>query len=122
MRPLACLLVLLALGCGRDRPISADTEGEETVKVGPKDPPPPDLRTRKIGEDWPAFLGPRGDGTSSEKGIQKPWPQAGPRVVWHKEVGIGYATASVSRGRLFFFDRLRNRQRLHCWNAETGES
>lgn len=115
MRLLALLPALALLGCARG-------DDEETVKVGPKDPPPPDLRARKTGEDWPRFLGPRGDGTSAEKGLLKPWPAVGPRVVWHKEVGEGYSAPSVSRGRLFFADRLRNRQRLHCCNAETGES
>lgn len=132
MRPLACLLGLLVLGCG-DRPmpprppagipVAANVlEDVDTVTSGPKDALPTDLRTRKTGDDWPAFLGPRGDGTSTEKGLITPWPAAGPRVVWDKEIGTGYATVSISRGRLFLFDRLRNRQRLRAWNAETAES
>ncbi len=28
------------------------------------------LWTRTAGEDWPSFLGPRGDGTSVEKGVK----------------------------------------------------
>jgi len=35
--------------------------------------PVTDLRTRTDGEDWPHFLGPRGDGTSLETGIRKDW-------------------------------------------------
>src|SRR5438045_3905008 len=34
---------------------------------------PPDLRTRKGGNDWPTFLGPTGDSISTEKGLVTPW-------------------------------------------------
>src|SRR3569623_981369 len=67
--------------------------------------PVPDLGTRKAGEDWPGFLGPRGDVISAETGIIAPWPEAGPRVVWHKRLGTGYGMPASSRGRLFQFSR-----------------
>jgi outer membrane protein assembly factor BamB len=82
---------------------------------------PPDLRTRIAGSDWPRFLGPTGDSVSTEKGIVTPWPEEGPRLVWHRRLGIGYAMPSISRGRLFLFDRVGNRARLNCWKSETGE-
>jgi outer membrane protein assembly factor BamB len=110
MRSLGVLLCLLGAGC-------AGTQAQN-----PADEAPPDLRTRKTGSDWPCFLGPTGDSVSSEKGILAPWPAKGLRIVWQKEVGQGYATASVSRGRLFFFERVGNKARLNCWKSETGES
>ena len=70
--------------------------------------------------DWPGFLGPRGDGTSSETGIIAPWPKNGLRVVWHKPVGMGYGTPSIANGRLFLFDRHGNQARLTCMAAKTG--
>lgn len=110
-RVLIVLAGLLLAGCGTSEvALSADTEA-----------PPPDLRTRKSGHDWPCFLGPGGDNVSPETGILTSWPKAGPRVVWSKTVGIGYSGPVVSRGRLFFFDRIRNKQRLRAFNAETGE-
>jgi outer membrane protein assembly factor BamB len=84
--------------------------------------PVPDLGTRKAGEDWPGFLGPRGDGKSAETGIIAPWPAAGPRVVWHKRLGTGYGMPAISRGRLFQFSRYGKQARLECLNAETGEA
>jgi outer membrane protein assembly factor BamB len=108
----ACLLLA---GCAAPHEHAAsadDTEPRES---------PPDLRTRKTGDDWPCFLGPTGDGVSKEKGILTRWPKAGPDLVWTKLVGIGYAGPVVSRGRLFFFDRVRNKQRLRALKAETGE-
>lgn len=80
----------------------------------------PDLGTRKQGEDWPVFLGPRGDSTSIEKGIRTDW-KSGLKVVWSRELGESYGIGTVSRGRYFQFDRAGRVARIHCWNAETGE-
>jgi outer membrane protein assembly factor BamB len=83
---------------------------------------PPSLWTRKKGEDWPAFLGPRGDGKSTETGLQLPWPKEGPKLLWKIRLGTGYCAPAVSRGRLYTFDRIAGTARLICWNAETGEN
>jgi outer membrane protein assembly factor BamB len=112
MRLLAGLLGVIALGCG-DAPSAPAPRGPG--------PLPPDLRTRTTGSDWPRFLGPTGDSVSTEKGILAPWPKAGPRVVWHKPLGTGYGMPSISRGRLFVFDRLKDSARLSCWKSETGD-
>src|SRR5262245_17304868 len=80
---------------------------------------PPDLATRHTGSDWPCFLGPTGDSVSTEKGIVSPWPREGPKVLWHKKLDTGYAMPTISRGRLFHFDRLRDRAQLQAWKSET---
>ncbi len=121
MRILLSFGFVLALGCGAGAPgFTSTPDDDAAVKSGPDAPPPPDLGTRKAGGDWPTFLGPTGDGVSAEKGIINPWPKEGPRVVWDKKVGTGYAMPTVSRGRLFHFDRVRNRARLSCYKSETG--
>ena len=113
---LRLVLCAMLVGCGHsERELATSAEG------GAKELPA-DLWTRKTGDDWPAFLGPTGDSVSREKGILKEWPKAGPRIVWQQPLGIGYSMPTVSRGRLFVFDRIRNRCRLRCWNAETGAS
>jgi outer membrane protein assembly factor BamB len=81
----------------------------------------PDLWTRQQGADWPAFLGPAGDGTSSETGFFADGRIRGAKVLWHRAVGSGYAMPSVSRGRLFEFSRHGGQNRLACLRAETGE-
>ncbi|MFO0930189.1 MAG: PQQ-binding-like beta-propeller repeat protein [Gemmataceae bacterium] len=119
MRPLTCLVLLLTLGCARppvETPVAA-----EAPPAAADDALPPDLRTRKTGDDWPCFLGPTHDSVSREKGILTPWPAGGPRIVWERAIDVGYAMPSISRGRLFLFDRTRNRCTLRCWKAETAE-
>jgi outer membrane protein assembly factor BamB len=103
---------------GQERPAhDVSDENTQSLATGPVR----DLVTRKQGEDWPRFLGPRGDGTSKEVGIISPWPKEGLRVVWERRTGVGYGMPAISRGRLFQFDRHGNRARLTCHKSETGE-
>jgi outer membrane protein assembly factor BamB len=62
-----------------------------------------------------------GNSISPEKGIISPWPKEGLHVVWSKQLGTGYAMPSISRGRLFLFDRHGDNARLSCLKSETGE-
>ena len=79
----------------------------------------PDLRTRKSGSDWPSFLGPTGDGKSPEKFPIEPWPISGPPLIWRTEIGKSYGAPTISRGRLFIFDRYQNLARLSCMRSES---
>ncbi|HVS38785.1 MAG TPA: PQQ-binding-like beta-propeller repeat protein [Gemmataceae bacterium] len=95
--------------------------GGDSAKSDPDSALPPDLGTRKAGGDWPHFLGPTGDSVSPETGLVAPWPKEGPRLVWQIPTGEGYAAATISRGRLFLFDRVKDQQRLRCLKSETGD-
>ncbi|HLJ97428.1 MAG TPA: PQQ-binding-like beta-propeller repeat protein [Gemmataceae bacterium] len=132
MRYHVCFIWALALGCGgpaASTPPRAEktppppTSQKEEPRTAESAAPLPlvDLGTRKQGSDWPGFLGPLGTGVSREKGILSPWPKHGLRIVWHKPLGTGYAMPSISRGRLFLFDRQTNQARLRCLKSETGE-
>lgn len=81
----------------------------------------PDLWNGRPGVDWPAFLGPTGDGKTSEQGFFTPEGLRGATILWHREIGAGYAMPSISRGRLFHFSRTDDRNRLECLRADTGE-
>jgi outer membrane protein assembly factor BamB len=72
--------------------------------------------------DWPKFLGPLGTSVSTEKGILAPWPKDGPKILWHMEIGIGYGMPTISKGKLFHFDRHGKNARLTCMDAKTGAS
>src|SRR5688572_2891452 len=95
MRSAFCLVVVAAfVGCEQGAPVTgpAPAPGKATAAERPpanNDPSfvpapdtlPPDLGTRIAGEDWPAFLGPRGDSTSIERGIHTAWNDKPPRIV-----------------------------------------
>jgi outer membrane protein assembly factor BamB len=55
--------------------------------------------------DWPGYLGPNRDGTSSEKGLLRSWPKEGPKVLWTVPVGVGYGGPAVSAGKVYLLDR-----------------
>src|SRR5688500_14027139 len=79
------------------------------------------LATRTAGIAWQTFLGPGGDSKSPETGILTKWPAAGPKLVWQRPLGTSYGMPTISRGRLFQFDRFGDSARVYCLNAETGE-
>ncbi|MGN6545880.1 MAG: outer membrane protein assembly factor BamB family protein, partial [Aureliella sp.] len=76
---------------------------------------------RAQGEDWAAFLGPRGDGTSAEKGIDPELWKPHPRLVWQLPLGMSYGGPAVAKGRVLEFDREERMERLRCLEAETGK-
>lgn len=82
---------------------------------------PDDLGSGRAGEDWPCFLGPTHDGKSAEGGLATPWPADGPPVVWSCPLGTGYGAPTISRGRLFLFDRHGDEAELVCLHSETGK-
>lgn len=84
--------------------------------------------TRRIGEDWPEFLGSRGTGISGETGLLKEWPAEGPPVIWKKQIGEGYAAPSVRGNRLVIFHRPQTatggsgaKEVVECFSADTGK-
>ena len=81
----------------------------------------PTIGTRQAGEDWPAFLGPRGDGTSAEKGVDPELWKPHPPIKWTMELGVSYGGPTIVKGRLLQFDRFGDDERLTCFNAETAE-
>jgi outer membrane protein assembly factor BamB len=72
------------------------------------------------GHDWPGFLGPTGDGKSTES-ILLDWPAEGLPVLWFKGAGEGYSAPTVAGGRVFVFDRVGDEARLSAWDAATGK-
>jgi len=58
-----------------------------------------------LAADWPGYLGPKRDGTSSEKGLLRAWPKEGPKVLWTTPVGAGYGGPAISGGKVYLLDR-----------------
>ncbi|MGY8649755.1 MAG: outer membrane protein assembly factor BamB family protein [Verrucomicrobiia bacterium] len=70
-------------------------------------------------EDWPQFLGPRRDGTYQGKALPK-WPANGPKLLWKKNVGAGFAGPAVVNGKLYLFHRQNEKEILECMDAAKG--
>ena len=47
--------------------------------------------------DWPQWRGPQRNGVSSETGLLKEWPKAGPKLLWRvTDIDYGYSTPAVA--------------------------
>lgn len=78
----------------------------------------PATRSSRPGVDWPGFLGPNGNGMTSEKGIA-PWVQGEPKLLWSLPIGEGYSAPIIVQGKCIIFDRVGNQVRCRCLDAET---
>jgi outer membrane protein assembly factor BamB len=56
-------------------------------------------------DDWPQWMGPKGDGVYRETGIFKELPKEGLKYRWRKPIGMGYSGPSVANGKVYVMDR-----------------
>jgi outer membrane protein assembly factor BamB len=68
--------------------------------------------------DWPQWRGPRRDGVSRETGWQ--WPAGGPRRLWSVQVGEGFSSVAVAKGRLYTMGNRNGQEIVSCLNAANG--
>ena len=79
-----------------------------------------------IAADWPQWLGPKRDSSSTE--IVKPW-KAPLKILWKQEVGAprpqieGYGGPVVANGKVYLFFRTpgKNEEVLAAYDAESGK-
>jgi len=50
---------------------------------------------------WPQWGGPTRDFSVSVAGLERPWPNSGPRRLWSRALGEGHSAIVEDRGRLF---------------------
>ncbi|HEY5907996.1 MAG TPA: pyrrolo-quinoline quinone, partial [Vicinamibacteria bacterium] len=63
--------------------------------------------SRLVAEDWPQFLGPRRDGTTSDEALVSAWRRGPLRVLWRAPIGVGYSGLAVVGERLYGMDRVQ---------------
>jgi outer membrane protein assembly factor BamB len=83
------------------------------------------------GPSWPEFHGPGRTNISTETGLLKKWPPAGPRLIWkHSQCGEGYSGVAIAEGKIFTagdFDDVEMIMALDMdgkplWRTANGES
>jgi outer membrane protein assembly factor BamB len=70
--------------------------------------------------DWPQFLGPDRNGVYAGPALAESWPAQGPRVVWRKSVGQGFAAPVVVQNRVIVFHRVGAQEIVDALDARTG--
>lgn len=72
-------------------------------------------------QDWPQFLGPQRNGVYSGPRLASSWPAGGPKRVWRKNVGQGFAGPAVAGDRVILFHRVGNEEVVEALDARTGD-
>jgi outer membrane protein assembly factor BamB len=73
------------------------------------------------GGDWPQILGPARNGVAAADARRAAaGPAAGPREVWRRPVGAGYAGLAVVGTRAILFHRAADREVVEALDAATG--
>src|SRR5690349_13312027 len=54
-------------------------------------------------ENWPQYRGPDRTGIVTEKNLAQSWPDEGPKELWRKPTGTGFASPIAADGKLFLF-------------------
>jgi outer membrane protein assembly factor BamB len=72
------------------------------------------------GGDWPQWLGPNRDGSSSEKVAAWKTP---PKVLWRQPVGEGHSSPVVADGRVYLHTKVddRDEEQVAAYDAATGK-
>ena len=72
--------------------------------------------------DWPQYLGPSRNGVYAGPALADAWGANGPKAVWRKQVGQGFAGPAVVGNRVILFHRVGNEEVLESLDAATGDS
>ncbi len=78
--------------------------------------------TRAVAGDWPQILGPRRDGRADGEKLADSWPAGGPKTVWERPVGRGYAGVAIVGDQGVLFHRVENEEVVEAFDAKTGRS
>lgn len=70
--------------------------------------------------DWPQILGPDRSGKAEGERLLDTWPAGGPKPLWTRPLGSGYAGAAVAGGKAIVFHRVGNQERVEAFDAASG--
>lgn len=75
-----------------------------------------------IASDWPQYLGPNRTGEYNGPPLAARWAADGPRKIWEKPVGEGFAGPVVTGSRLILFHRVKNEEIVEALDSRSGAS
>ncbi|MHC4555800.1 MAG: PQQ-like beta-propeller repeat protein [Planctomycetota bacterium] len=82
-----------------------------------------------VADDWPNWRGPQHNGISNEIDWGGDWSTCEPRVRWMKQVGTGFSSIAVAKGRLYTMGNSKltvgrtkiEHDVVYCLDANSGE-
>ena len=77
--------------------------------------------SRSVAGDWPQILGPHRDGRAEGESLAESWPATGPKALWERPVGRGYAGVAIAGDRGVLFHRVENEELVEAFAVRTGK-
>ena len=77
--------------------------------------------TIALGGDWPQILGPHRNGVADDERLASQWPSGGPKTLWQRPVGKGFAGVAVAQGRVILFHREGEQELVEAMDAASGK-
>ena len=71
--------------------------------------------------DWPHFLGPNYNGTSSETNLLHEFPKEGPSKLWEYPKGAGHSAPAVSGNRAVIFHTIDDKETIDALDIVSGQ-
>lgn len=71
--------------------------------------------------DWPQILGPTRDGVAVKERLVDKFAASGPKTVWQRPVGSGFAGVAVAAGKVILFHRVDDDEWIEAMDTATGE-
>ncbi len=110
----AAISLVCLTACQRSSPGTGATAGSGAAAAQSQTP-------TTGGGDWPRFLGPKGDGISTETGINKNWAAKPPKPLWKVDLSDnGYAGPAVAGGKVFIIDHRGSQDIVRALDLKTG--
>ena len=70
---------------------------------------------------WPTYRGVRSDGTADTTAILDRWPEEGPKEVYRRAIGGGYAGFVIDKGRAYTIEQRGEQEVVAAYALATGE-
>lgn len=71
--------------------------------------------------DWPNWLGPNFDGTTTDKGFDPAFGKGGVDMKWTKDLGVGFTGVTVADGKAYTAGWKDGNTTFFCFDAKTGQ-
>jgi len=97
-------------------PLQATKNDDVIIHAKPKP-----LHKEAVTHDWISFLGPTLNAVSTETKLLKPFPTAGPTLLWEMKKGGGYSSPAILKDRLVYLHRVGDNEVVECLHAESGD-
>ncbi|MFK7790389.1 MAG: PQQ-binding-like beta-propeller repeat protein [Phycisphaeraceae bacterium] len=79
------------------------------------------ISTSAVASDWPNWLGPNKDGTTTGEGFDPAFAKGGVEIKWTKDLGVGFTGVAVADGKAYTAGWKNGDTTFYALNATTGK-